>query len=366
MAKEKPTTKVCKHCQNEVPYKAKVCPNCRKRLKGGPLKWILIILAVIIGLSMCNGKDADESQLPSETTTSVQTPDNGEMPSTNDNVPAETQEAIETTPPKTVYTVGDILEDGGMRIVYMSSGEFIEENDFLQPADGYRYIFLQFAFENISEKFDDSISLYSFEGYADGYAVEMYYGGEESLSASLSPGRSTTGYIYFSVPVDAQEIEIEYTTNYFTSDKITFLYEGDKDSGYAPALSTAATPGALQVGDVSESSNLKISYLSCAEYTSDNMFMQPRDGYHFVSCEFEFENLGNSDEYVSSYDFDCYADGMNCEQSFVRDDDLSATLSAGRKAKGFVTFEVPNDANVIELEYLSNYWTSNRVVFTIQ
>ena len=34
MKKEKPTTKLCKHCKTEIPYDAKVCPNCRKKQKG--------------------------------------------------------------------------------------------------------------------------------------------------------------------------------------------------------------------------------------------------------------------------------------------------------------------------------------------
>ena len=33
MKKEKPTTKLCKHCKTEIPYDAKVCPNCRKKQK---------------------------------------------------------------------------------------------------------------------------------------------------------------------------------------------------------------------------------------------------------------------------------------------------------------------------------------------
>ena len=118
------------------------------------------------------------------------------------------------------------------------------------------------------------------------------------------------------------------------------------------------------MGDVVESSKLKITYLSCDEYESDNVFVEPATGYRFISCEFEFENVGTSDEYISSFDFDCYADGINCKANYIRDDDLSATLSAGRKAKGTVTVEVPVDAEVLEVEDLANYWTSNRVVFT--
>ena len=48
----------------------------------------------------------------------------------------------------------------------------------------------------------------------------------------MSPGRSTTGYICFAVPENAQEIEVEYTPNFFlSSEKIHFLFEGEKDSG---------------------------------------------------------------------------------------------------------------------------------------
>ncbi|MBR6825511.1 MAG: DUF4352 domain-containing protein, partial [Oscillospiraceae bacterium] len=136
-----------------------------------------------------------------------------------------------------------------------------------------------------------------------------------------------------------------------------------KTSGYTVESDHTATADAYSVGDVVESSKLKITYLSCEEYVSDNMFIVPAEGYHFISCEFEFENVGTSDEYISSLSFDCYADGLSCNGTYIRDDDLSATLSAGRKTKGTVTFEVPLNATVIEVEYLSNYWTSNRVVF---
>lgn len=34
-------TKKCKHCQSDIPKKAKVCPNCRRK-QGGALKWVII------------------------------------------------------------------------------------------------------------------------------------------------------------------------------------------------------------------------------------------------------------------------------------------------------------------------------------
>jgi len=285
---------------------------------------------------------------------------------------AEQQAASESEPEpepapevKSVYRVGDTLDDGGVQIVYAASGEYAEENEFLQPEEGFKYIYLKLAFINTS-KSDKSISMYSFDCYADGYAAEMYYGGDEGLSATLSAGRSTMGYIYFKIPVDATEIEIEYTPNFFSSDKITFAYEGEVDSGYVLEANTSRTEGALAVGESAEGAGVRVTYLSCETWESDNMFVEPRDGYRFVSIELEFENTGSSDQHVSAFSFDCYADGIACEQSYYRDDNLSATVSAGRKARGTVTFEVPNDATVIEIEYQDNMWTSNRIAFTVQ
>ena len=44
-------TKKCKYCKTEIPADAKVCPQCRKKLKGGKLKWVILIILVgaIIG-----------------------------------------------------------------------------------------------------------------------------------------------------------------------------------------------------------------------------------------------------------------------------------------------------------------------------
>ena len=39
-------TKICKHCQTEIPKKAKVCPQCRKKVKGGKLKVFYLFIVV--------------------------------------------------------------------------------------------------------------------------------------------------------------------------------------------------------------------------------------------------------------------------------------------------------------------------------
>ncbi len=120
----------------------------------------------------------------------------------------------------------------------------------------------------------------------------------------------------------------------------------------------------FEVGDIIETKNLKISYLSCGEYISDNQFIQPEAGNKFVFFELEFENISDSDESISSMvGFSCYADNNSCDQKFLIENDLSASLSPGRKTKGKVCFEVPENAQVIEVEYEENIFKSDRIVF---
>ena len=363
-------TKRCKYCRTEIPFDAKVCPQCRRKQKKGIGKWIILGIAGLVVLSAIfgGGKKNESSSGSAKTQTEVKAPQETEKMQPDEQTAL--QEVEQQTTPEAeagkTYHVGDAVQAGNLKIVYMASGTYQEDNEFLQPEEGNKYVFLKFAFENTSTTSDCSVSVFSFDCFADGYAAQAYYGGEDGLSATLSAGRTTTGAIYFEVPNDAQTIEVEYEENVLTDKKILFAFDGEQDSGYVPELNTQVSDEAYHVGQTVDGKTLKISYLSCQEYTSDNMFVQPKDGYHYVSCEFEFENVGSSDEFVSSLDFDCYADGAACEAVYLADNDLSATISSGRKAKGSVTFEVPKTAQVVEVEYLSNYWTSNRVVFAVE
>lgn len=66
MKKENPATKVCKYCKTEIPYDAKVCPQCRKKLKKGPLSKIIIVLIVFGLFSALFGSDDDADSKPAE------------------------------------------------------------------------------------------------------------------------------------------------------------------------------------------------------------------------------------------------------------------------------------------------------------
>ena len=272
----------------------------------------------------------------------------------------ETEETVEN---KSEIYVGDSIMDGKLKITYVKSGEYIEDNEFLKPKDNYKYVFIEVYCENTGD-YDASISALDFDCYADGYAVDQNYYTDDIFSATLSAGRTTTGQIVFEIPEDASEVEFEYNLNVFTSEHVKFIYEGEKDSGFVPELNTEVSEDAIHVGEIAETNQIKMTYLSCGEFKSDNMFIQPKDGYKYLYIELEVENIGNSDQYISSFSFDCFADGAACNQCYYTgDDNLDATISAGRKTKGKIVFEIPEDATTVEFEYLDNYWTSKRILF---
>lgn len=98
------------------------------------------------------------------------------------------------------------------------------------------------------------------------------------------------------------------------------------------------------------------------DYDDPYGFYKPGDGKKYVKADFSFENNGKSDAYVSSADFSCYADNESCDQSFIASvNEFSGdTLSTGRKISFSVVFEVPVDAESIELEYTANIWSSEK------
>ncbi len=55
-------TKKCKHCQSDIPKKAKVCPQCGKK-QGGMLKWIIIAVVAIMIISAASGGEDEPKKV---------------------------------------------------------------------------------------------------------------------------------------------------------------------------------------------------------------------------------------------------------------------------------------------------------------
>lgn len=130
---------------------------------------------------------------------------------------------------------------------------------------------------------------------------------------------------------------------------------------------TVASDNKYYVGDVINANGLNITYVSVETWETDNMFMQPEDGYMYIRLQISAENTASTDRYISSFEFECYADGKKESSTFVGDNTLEGgTLSSGRKTEGYIYFTVPTNAEEIEVEYETSFWTDKKAIFVVE
>ena len=122
MKTQKPATKICKHCKTEIPYGAKICPQCRKK-QGGKLKWIVIGVLAIAVIGSAAGGDEKASETVDTSTVA-----------TAESSITETTAAIEYT----AYSVNDMMNDlnsNPMNASEKYKGKYIELTGKLNVID---------------------------------------------------------------------------------------------------------------------------------------------------------------------------------------------------------------------------------------
>ncbi len=206
----------CEKCGTE--YTGNFCPNgCNAPAAAKPKKpffkkwwfWVLIILGVLVIASAGGGEDTTESTKPNTGTSAHQA---------DTTTAAQTTTQEETTAADNIYEPGESFDANGLQITYVSCAPY-ESSTLFQPKDGYMYIALKLSAQNMSTV-DRFLSSYEFECYADGIKTDPFpFSGNELSGGTLSAGRKTEGFIYFEVPKDAAEIEVEYETSFWTDQK---------------------------------------------------------------------------------------------------------------------------------------------------
>lgn len=217
-------TKMCKHCQTEIPKKAKICPNCKKK-QGGIAKWIIlaIIILAIIGASAGGGENK-QNELKENTKIEekeAESKENGKIEEAEIDDKKEEQEEENRN---SELKVGDSFEKRGLKITIndasLEYSDYSDEYNMYAPADGMKYIMASFTFENTGNS-DAYVSIYDFNCYADNTSCEQVYLPDDSdfTNTNLSSGRNISFQTYYSVPIDAQSIELEYETNIWSGEK---------------------------------------------------------------------------------------------------------------------------------------------------
>lgn len=193
-------TKKCKHCQEEIPKKAKRCPKCSGKL--GMSGWtkaliiIVIIFSCIIGcINSCSNAVNDAVE--------------------------DTKNSYNDINGKTSFKMNETFENKYEKITMTEVITNVTDyNEYLAPKDGNKIIALKFEIENINDNNDELyVSSLNFNAYADGIAVDSYiYANDKynDLSATVGKGKKTIGYVLYEVPINAQKITVEYNTDFWT------------------------------------------------------------------------------------------------------------------------------------------------------
>lgn len=149
------------------------------------------------------------------------------------------------------------------------------------------------------------------------------------------------------------------------SDKASVSSDSASDNSKT-TTQKAEEPVKVKVGETLTTNTLKITYKSSADDKGAQYF-PAASGNKIIKLTFEIENISSTDQIVSVYDFKCYSDDVASSAYYYGDNGLSTTtLSSGRKATGNVYFEVPQNANSIDVEYETNYWSGNKAVFVVK
>ncbi len=221
MGKEKPATKVCKHCKTEIPYGAKVCPQCRKK-QGGVLKWVIIAI-VVIGIigAAAGGGDDKPTKVGDNNPSSAGGNSNESQQNSVESLSEEEKE--------TVFRKGEIAELNGVQVTLTDYKESTG-SEYNKPTDGNVFLMAEFEIANNTEKELAISSALSFEAYADDYALNFSFSAlmekeGNQLDGTIAAGKKLKGWIGWEVPADYQNVEIHFTDNVWSSDKFVFVIE---------------------------------------------------------------------------------------------------------------------------------------------
>ena len=117
-----------------------------------------------------------------------------------------------------------ITIDNELKISYLKCDtNFKKYSKYATVGKGKKVISATFKIENVSDtdQYIDIINCYADDKKCDSfYSVEDY---DNPFLDSISAGRSIEGTVYFEVPSNAKDVELEFENNVWTNDKVVFV-----------------------------------------------------------------------------------------------------------------------------------------------
>lgn len=131
----------------------------------------------------------------------------------------------------------------------------------------------------------------------------------------------------------------------------------------------------FSIGEIAEYKDLRVSVIGYEE-SKGNDWGTPSDGNIFVFPEIEISNGSDEEISVSSMiSFECYVDdyktdfSSNAFMAISVDDkkqQLDGSVAPGKRLKGILGIEAPENWRVIEIYYKENVWLDSNFSFRIE
>lgn len=108
------------------------------------------------------------------------------------------------------------------------SYEESQGDQYFKPSEGNIFVMAEFEVDNNSDSEIVVSSALSFDAYADGYSLSysvnaLMANKKTQLDGTVAPGKKIKGVIGYEVPVEWKEIEIHFTENVWSSNKMEFV-----------------------------------------------------------------------------------------------------------------------------------------------
>lgn len=131
------------------------------------------------------------------------------------------------------------------------------------------------------------------------------------------------------------------------------------------------TKTTYSVGDTATAKSYKMTIESLTVVDSDNQFNQPDEGNEFVEIVLLVENISDNELNVSSLmNFDAYVDGFAINEDLSAQvasgkDTMNGTLASGKKLRGVLCYQVPEDWNELEITVDLGYSSKDEITLLL-
>ncbi len=145
------------------------------------------------------------------------------------------------------------------------------------------------------------------------------------------------------------------STNINTGEKVGEIDINDNDDQDDTGTNTEPSAKTYKQSEAVKVDDVQISLSEVKNYTSSNQYIKPDDGYRFLAIMVNVENTSEGPASYNSWYFSLKnEDGVEYDSGYadIEPDLNSGTLQPGKKAKGYIVFEVPTSVKTSQLELI--------------